>query len=342
MRELQSLTPLRGLAALAVLGFHVVPNRGDPSALGFFARGYLGVELFFVLSGFVLTHVYLDRFVGGASWHAVAAFLRVRLARIYPVHFFVTALLVVASAPGTYSAVAVMANFLLMQVPWPVTAINPPSWSLSAEWYAYLLFPFIAGRLWRCGDRSAAVICFALIVVFDLLIVGVLGNLREIGGWDALACALPEFVVGVLTYRAFCDARAWRFWRSDAAFVAIAVALGVAFEFLPDDGVVVALFPLLLLAAVSNTGRAARLLNVRPLRWMGDISYSVYLGQVFALSAALALSHTPAGPILGLGGLQALAAVLALGLGVLIHRVVEVPCRAFLRSMPRLGAATSP
>jgi len=334
MRHLQSLTPLRGLAALFVLMFHLGRNSGDLSLPASFLRGYLGVDLFFVLSGFVLTHVYIRIFLAETSWRSAAAFLWARVARIYPVHLFVTAILV-ASAPTAFSPVTVIANLLLLHVPWPIGAINQPSWSLAAEWYAYLLFPLMAGRLWRCDARVAAAIYVALLIALDLLIVGVFGELRTIGdGWGALARALPEFVAGVITYRAFSDGAAMRIWQGDSAFLAVAAALAVALEFLPNDGLIVALFPLLLLTAVRNTGIAARLLNARPLRWLGDISYSVYLGQTFAFSAAVTLSTTSLGPALGLGGLRVLTVALALATGVLIYRCVEVPCRALLRDAP--------
>jgi peptidoglycan/LPS O-acetylase OafA/YrhL len=334
MRHLQSLTPLRGIAALTVLMFHLARDGGDPSVPAFFLRGYLGVDLFFVLSGFVLTHVYLRTFLAQTSWRSALAFLWARLARIYPVHFFVTAILV-ASSPMAFSPVEVAANFLLMHVPWPIATINQPSWSLSAEWYACLLFPLMVGRLWRCDARVAAAICVALLVALDLLILGVFGNLREIGiGWGALARALPEFAVGVITYRAFSDPRVAGMWRSDAAFLAVAASLVLAVEFVPNDGVVVALLPLLLLAAVSNAGLAARLLNAAPLRWMGDISYSVYLGQTIAFSVAPMMAATGLGPLLGLNGLRVFTVAATLAIGTLIYRCIEVPCRTLLRRAP--------
>ena len=335
MRHLQSLTPLRGIAALTVLMFHLARNSGDSSLPAFFLRGYLGVDLFFVLSGFVLTHVYVQGFLGDTSWRSAGAFLWARVARIYPVHFFVTALLVACGGAQGLSGLDVLDNFLLILVPWPVHSINQPSWSLSAEWYAYLLFPLMVGWLWRCNGRIAAAICFALLLGLDIAIIGSFGDLREVGGgWGALARALPEFTLGVITYRAFSDPHAARIWRSDVAFLAVAGALAVAFEFMPNDGIIVALLPLLLLAAVRNTGLAARVLNAAPLRWMGDISYSVYLGQAFAFSAVLTLATTPLGPALGLDGLRALAVVFALAIGALIYRCVEVPCRALLRRAP--------
>jgi peptidoglycan/LPS O-acetylase OafA/YrhL len=335
MRHLQSLTPLRGIAALTVVMFHLARDSGDPSVPAFFLRGYLGVDLFFVLSGFVLTHVYVPGFLGDASWRSVGAFLWARVARLYPVHLFVAALLVAGGSAQGLSGLEVLDNFLLILVPWPIHAINPPSWSLSAEWYAYLLFPLMVGYLWRCNGRIAAALCFALLLGLDIVVVGVFGNLREIGvGWGALARALPEFAVGVITYRAFSDPRVAGMWRSDAAFLAVAASLVLAVEFVPNDGVVVALLPLLLLAAVSNAGLAARLLNAAPLRWMGDISYSVYLGQTIAFSVAPMMAATGLGPLLGLNGLRAFTVAATLAIGTLIYRCVEVPCRTLLRRAP--------
>jgi peptidoglycan/LPS O-acetylase OafA/YrhL len=335
MRHLQSLTPLRGLAALAVLLFHLTRGGDDTSVPAFFLRGYLGVDLFFVLSGFVLTHVYHASLLSDASWRSAGAFFWARVARIYPVHLFVTGLLVASAGTQGFSRLEVLDNFLLILVPWPVHAINPPSWSLSAEWYAYLLFPFAIAWLWRCNQWIAAAACFALLVGLDILIAGSFGTLHEIGvGWGALARALPEFAVGVMTYRAFRDPAAARLWHSDATFLAVAAALALALEFVPNDGVIVALFPLLLLVAVSNAGVAARLLNAWPLRSMGDISYSVYLGQSLAFSLVLSLSATRFGPLLGIDGLRVFTVASTLAIGTLLYRCVEMPCRTLLRRAP--------
>jgi peptidoglycan/LPS O-acetylase OafA/YrhL len=335
MRHLQSLTPLRGLAAMTVLLYHLITGPADTSLPAFIGRGYLGVDLFFVLSGFVLAHVYLRDFLSEVSPHSVAGFLWVRFARTYPVHFFILLILVPLSGAVHMPAITVIGNFLLMQVPWPIETINTPSWSLSAEWWAYLMFPFAIGWLWRCKPSWAAALAFALLVALDLLIVGVFGELRGIGfGWGALARALPEFTVGVIAYRALSDEGLARFWRSDAAFLAVAGALVGTLEFVPSDGIAVALFPLLLLAAVSNQGVAARLLNAAPLRWLGDISYSLYLGQVFAVSMALGIAQTAAGAALGLDGIRAVTVALAIGIAALLYRCVEVPCRSLLRAAP--------
>jgi peptidoglycan/LPS O-acetylase OafA/YrhL len=335
MRYLPSLTPLRGIAALLVVMFHLTRQGADPTVPGFFVRGYLGVDLFFILSGFVLTHVYVREFLADPSWRAVGGFLWTRVARLYPVHIFILGVLVIGHAAQYMSTLAVLENFLLMLVPWPVEALNPPAWSLSAEWYAYLLFPFMIGRLWRCDGRIAAALCVALLLGLDILVAARFGGeLRHVvDGWSALARALPEFVVGVLTYRAFSDRDLARHWQSDVTFAAVVAALVLAAA-LPNDVIVVALFPPLLLAAVSNAGVATRLLNVRPLRWLGDISYSIYLGQALAFSVVATLSATWVGPWLGLTGLRILAVAATFAIATLTYRAVEVPCRSLLRRAP--------
>jgi len=329
------LTPLRGIAALFVVLVHLTEGQADQTVPGFFQRGYLGVDLFFILSGFVLTHVYVHEFLAGLSWRGIAAFLWTRVARLYPVHIFIIGVLVIGHAAHDMSRLTVLANFLLLLVPWPVDLLNPPAWSLSAEWYAYLLFPFMIGRLWRCDVRIAAALCVALLLGLDILVTVRFGNLPAVTtGWSALVRALPEFIIGIMTYRAFSDRDLARHWRSDITFAAVTAALVLAAALPDGDVVVVALFPLLLLAAVSNAGMATRLLNIGPLRWLGDISYSVYLGQALAFSVVATLAATWVGPWLGITGLRVLAVAAILAIAMLTYRTVEVPCRTLLRRAP--------
>ena len=82
-RDIRPLTSLRFFAAMWVVAFHYWPNLSSvmPPLV---AKGYLGVELFFVLSGFILCHVYLDSVADGGFRYG--SFLWARLARIYPLH----------------------------------------------------------------------------------------------------------------------------------------------------------------------------------------------------------------------------------------------------------------
>src|SRR4051794_33650303 len=153
--ELPALTSLRGLAALAVVCFHASSLAfhfagGDPPML--WRRGYLAVDLFFFLSGFVLTHVYGCRFTRQLSWRVSAEFFWARFCRIYPAAIFVIAIYSLAYATGslvlganTSFQTQFTASLFLMQVPWLNSIeLNQVAWSISAELYGYMLFPFIA------------------------------------------------------------------------------------------------------------------------------------------------------------------------------------------------------
>src|SRR5271165_7035382 len=118
---MKALTPLRGLAALAVLSWHAeLPP-----------RGYLGVDLFFLLSGFVMMHAYGQMQAGMGAY---LQFLKARLARIYPVHLLVLVLLLpqLQSSPA-FSLGGLLSSLLLLQSPWHSMCWNFCSWSISAE-----------------------------------------------------------------------------------------------------------------------------------------------------------------------------------------------------------------
>ncbi len=164
---LDSLTGLRGLAALWVLAYHAWSAPG----------GYLGVDLFFALSGFVLALNY-----GDAALHASARrygeFLGKRLARIYPAHLCALLLTLACVAilapfgrslhqPAEFSIEAWWASLLLVQAwQFPVAAVwNVPAWSISAEWAVYLLFPLLILPVRRLQHARSVVLVIALVYV---------------------------------------------------------------------------------------------------------------------------------------------------------------------------------
>src|ERR1700744_3320893 len=96
MVDIRSHTSLRGIAAVLVVAFHyAVPLRHVGFDVNRYtllvARGYLWVDLFFILSGFILCHVYANQLVDIRS---IASFFRARFARIYPLHIATLLLLV--------------------------------------------------------------------------------------------------------------------------------------------------------------------------------------------------------------------------------------------------------
>lgn len=155
------------MAALLVVTLHVQQNflTEIGTYLPFVLRGYLGVDFFFLLSGFIITHVYLDS-LRRPDPKAILIFLWHRLIRLYPIHVSMLAILIPASYVAlAHGAVANNPNaWRLTDLPWYFALMhawgfvdsagwNPPSWSISAEWFAYLLFPLLAIGLWAISDR---------------------------------------------------------------------------------------------------------------------------------------------------------------------------------------------
>ncbi len=225
---LDALTGLRFVAALGVVLFHAVPWR-FPSAHGaprqLVESGFVGVSLFFVLSGFILAYNYLDP-GRGALRRSTREFWWARVARIYPVYLLslafaapeVAHMLRAPASPGdVHGATASLALApVLLQSWWPTAACrwNCPGWSLSVEAFFYLLFPFVGVRLAR--QRKRALLAFGA-VVWALGLVppaiylatapwngGAGPTHLESGFWlNALKFHpiphLPEFLIGVVT-----------------------------------------------------------------------------------------------------------------------------------------------
>jgi peptidoglycan/LPS O-acetylase OafA/YrhL len=343
--ELPGLTSLRGIAALIVLLFHsslIAFHYAEGTPPAIWPRGYLAVDLFFFLSGFVLTHVYGRHLAADRSWQAICKFLWARLCRIYPASLFTTAVFVLAFTVGrlpfptgaSFKA-QLIANVFLIQVPWLDTVvINGQSWSISAEWYAYLLFPFIVPVIGRLGNRLAAVLGATLLIGVAIDHIGWSHDDDQVSGWGALIRALPEFAAGILAYRSYSERLFCRIWEKDATLLGvIAMIIAGCFSGVPD-GVIVMLLPALLLASTCNSGRMTRVLNVRPLRWLGDVSYSLYIFQTPPFMIMVAFSGVLIAHGFSGSRFEALAVPFVIGSGVLVHRCVDLPVRAALRRLP--------
>jgi peptidoglycan/LPS O-acetylase OafA/YrhL len=337
--ELPALTSLRGIAALVVVLFHSSYYAfhfagGGPPWL--WRRGYLAVDLFFILSGFVLAHVYGYRLTKEQSWLTIGKFLWARFCRIYPASLFTTGVFVLAFTLGKLPFPAgvsfreqLIAALLLMQVPWlGEVVINSPSWSISAECYAYLLFPFVALIIFRLTGGIAVTVSIALLTV-----IAVSGP-QGVSGWDALGRALPEFTVGILAYRSYKERFFRKIWEKDATLIITGTVMIAAYLAGLSDGLMVVLLVPLLLASVCNSGKMAGMLKAAPLRWLGEVSYSVYIFQILPFMVAVSLAGTLVA--YGLDGFrfEVIAALFAIASGVLVHRCVDVPARAVLRGLP--------
>jgi peptidoglycan/LPS O-acetylase OafA/YrhL len=219
---IRQLTGIRFIAAAWVLLYHVqgplqVLGLGDIPIFSDVIRvGRLGVDLFFALSGFILTHTYLTRMGPGIRLRATGKFLWLRLARIYPVHLVmlvVAGIAVVAQARVTgnelnrswLNPIDFMKQLLLIQEwgPDPQRGWNFVAWSLSMEWFAYLLFPLMVLIFFLLARRGSTILLVLawLLVLTPLIWYGLgTGDPYYTGGWGSTIRVLTEFIAGAITY----------------------------------------------------------------------------------------------------------------------------------------------
>jgi peptidoglycan/LPS O-acetylase OafA/YrhL len=248
-----------------------------------------------MLSGFVMTHVYYRAFSESITKH-YRNFLVARIARLYPLHLVVL-LLFVATAftsqlllyiktgssqgiplEGPRSFSALVANlFMLQGIAAGQLSWNYPAWSISIEFIAYLGFPFALPAIWRANAPVKFVITLFLIAAIGLLAFLTKDNFNQWDGPITLLRCLPEFILGTLLYSVYRSGSYNPFLRRDSVAMAILAAVFLTLHFGGPDFLIAFLFAGLILAAVSNSGVFARWLNIAPLLWLGDISYSLYL-----------------------------------------------------------------
>ncbi|APR87985.1 Acyltransferase [Minicystis rosea] len=302
--KIAPLTGVRAVAATWVVLFHLhyFVSSAFPTfpevVERFAAAGYLGVDLFFLLSGFVLSYQYLDAF-RALSLRPYARFLALRLARIYPVHLFTLMLalgiLVVGRArglapadPATHSAGAFVANVLLVHA-WGVVdqlTWNVPSWSISCEWLAYLAFPILALRLRRIRSRLAA----AALVIFGLGFAVVGLRLYGVPSLDANVHGGPvriagEFVAGCALFLFHREVQGSAAGARTAAFATAFAVLGIVALIMVRraDPFALIFFAVLIVALALSPHGLAKPLSAPLVIFFGEASYSLYMTHVIVL-----------------------------------------------------------
>ncbi len=284
---LKPLTSIRGIAALVVVLYHLRESFPRVLALSWApVHGELAVDLFFVLSGFILTHVYNQEFT--ITIRSAMRFYIARLARIYPLHLvtLLATLLAVSVSPSIaasfradfFGLKAFILNLFLVQN-WGLVDIswNAVSWSISAEWFMYLWFPFVLAIL-RFRNSNAGRCLTWLLVLFAIHLC--LIEYRGMSGYGGMCLGgmmrvAFEFTYGMLAYQLRATYARYLF-RSQVFAVSTAVAClalweqSVWFLFVPASIVI------LLHLSVTN-GRTFHLMSNNWLVWLGEISYSLYM-----------------------------------------------------------------
>jgi len=357
--RLDGLTSLSFLAALQVILFHLKVEKivsGGPWWYQNFAEiGYIGVNFFFVLSGFILVYIYAANDVAhGRFWKA-------RFARIYPAYvlslavtapFFFSALRHLSLPFFAWSerhlAIAALLTLCLLQAWIPQGALtwNPVCWSLSVEAFFYCLFPFLlrrirafSGRMLLFGIAIFSLISLGVSVTYLLVHPDGVAQLnssevtllwRNVLSFNPLV-RLPEFIVGMLTGLLFLRRK------NNPAFGSICVLAGSTVIALITALVSTIPKPLIsagflspafaaIIFGVAQQPRWARGLALRPFVVLGEASYSLYLLHSFVMTKAFEST-----PYLPHDIRVAVCVAAAIAASLVSHEFVEEPARRWLR-----------
>src|SRR3954471_13289583 len=318
-RRAAGLDGLRALAALSVLCFHAwLYGFDDPSAVErtsvfdkvmFEMR--LGLIFFFVLSGYLLYRGFARAGLGGESRVDVRRYARRRVARIVPAYWLATigaiALLWPASGtPGVrLPAVSDLPLFAVFAQNYSLDTImrlNPVTWTLCVEAAFYVLLPLLGWAAWRLGPRARgrqALLGGALIplgLAWDALVhehtwnilaskalpaylpyfaFGMLLALWSEARRERAAAALGARASALLVVGGFLVVAADAYWHATAAPRAVNSWLAIGADIPAGLG-----FALVVAAVVAGGGAATRWMSVRPLAWVGLVSYGVYMWHV--------------------------------------------------------------
>ena len=359
--HLDALTGMRGIAAWFVVLYHIrlsLTGLLPAPVIAALAKGYLAVDLFFVLSGFVLWYNYAPRLragsLNGDGLAQTCAFLWRRFARIWPLHAVILAafvafalmLFVTGRSTAGYPFAELPLHVLLMQN-WGLTrqlAWNHPAWSISTETAAYLVFPaLVLAAKWE-RLPSAALIALALglggalHLLFAMQGHATLGaDIEHLGLWRCLA----EFAIG----NVLC--LLWLRWRglrgtAPAAGLACAAVLAAGFGFgLAETAFAPAAFATAILALALGRGPLVRALGSAAPCYLGEISYSTYLAHALLF---LLFKLAFVGPSLQLDGARLAGfLLLLLAASAVLYHVVEKPAQRWLnRHRPRRALHTVP
>lgn len=349
---LPALTSIRFLFALGVVLFHYSLQWSfDTASLTVaFNKARLGVDAFFILSGFVLTHAY-RRALAEGTFH-YRRFILARFARVYPAHLavlaFVVAMVLAASAAGNdfdrsfYEPAGLILTLLLLQS-WGPEIVraewNGPSWSLSAEWFAYVTFPVFAaiGLMLRERPIILLALSVALFGLIDASYIALFGRTvvhAEIN--LGILRIIPEFLYGIALYRL---GERLQPTARQALLGALAAGLGFAalMHFGADDRLIVAAAgPLILTLALLSKAGVDRIVARPWLLAAGEASYALYLvhmpiligwkGVLAAMRGRASTYVLAPWEILGL-------LFLTLAVSFALHAAVERPARDYLRRL---------
>lgn len=343
-----ALTSLRFFSAFYVILYHVrIYSNVEMYWLNsFIESGYLAVDFFFILSGFILSYTYFPKIRNNKF--SFKKFVIRRIARIYPVHIFMlicSLLLLVLSekirlvgySDSLVGYKLLFENIFLIHA-WgqgESLSYNQPSWSISVEFFAYLLFPILILIIRKPPVIISIILSYAFfIVLYFYCYYFFEKNLTNLTFDGGIARILPEFIFGISLYFFF---REYRYIGSLSQQLSIAFFTLLLCLYLKgmDFIVVPMLVWIIYLLAEKQRQGVSCWLNNRFLVFLGKASYSLYMVHYCVWLGGL---HIFLGHYMGLTYQENLPAsvvyismaaviLLMLILSIFLYKYIEVPLR---------------
>lgn len=284
--EIKSLTGLRGVVALWVTFFHFYfyKNNFIDHIIG---KGYVAVDIFFVLSAFLLTVSYSEKFKN-LDFKGIQTFYKKRVNRIYPVYF--VSVVFIALFLTDVSAIRFLINAALVQCFFdPEYLLMSVYWSLSTEWICYLIFPFMLYFTIRYKIRSEILIILSLLLRYILPYLP--GNLYIGGdisihegmsskyldipsGLNSLIRTVSSYLlgIGIVSFRSFT-------MKKNNYFIYILVALFIGLLFIEKGLFLIPLLSAFIIKDLYTGGQniVKSFLETKAVYTLGNISYSLYI-----------------------------------------------------------------
>ena len=354
-QDFVALTTLRAIGALCVVEHHAWHFVFPAWPSSWIIWGFqLWPDYFFILSGFILTHVY-GKTLRAGSFEQIYNYFVHRIARVYPLHWVVLLTLVGlemlrwlsahfagADTAGHFfvdgtSPKYIVTNLLLIQA-WGIQHMNSwnmPAWSVSAEFACYIAFPLMLRYDLTTKPSRAALLmliacsglCWIQLTRHTFDVTYDLGTPRAFFSFS-IGCLLYQYRASLLDVLSFATPTLLQAGAIAAVLACYAVnAPGIAY---------IPLWALLIVAMTHETAPIARALSWPPLVALGDRSYSLYMTHVIVLWTMLMIkAAAPAGyqAFLALSPLVILTVVLGatIALSLLTYRWVEKPGRSWIR-----------
>jgi len=345
-----AINAFRGFASLYVVLYHLryYNNFDWFSAFPVLRYGYIGVDFFFILSGLIVSHVYLPQFaVGGRDFWK--KFIWYRIARLFPVHLLIMVLMLLAAViPPLLSGGEpelgtqdykdwFLLTFLVRQWTLPADYIwNTPAWSISAEFFAYLVvFPFIAYFTRNNFGRSAGLMLAIFGSMLLLLMIASAGTINVKPYAGPLVRVTGGFMLGSGLYLVLSSLKTVRNWDRVLGFslatliIILLTAPTMDAAGWPVDLVLIAALVATISCTYLASGPISDWLSKPGLFWLGEISFALYLCHI----PMTRLCRYVADKLeweRGFGfGL--LSVMIAIATAHLLYRLVEIPARHVMR-----------